>query len=585
MDFDNQQINFASGAPISPGSSIKPYSYATFINNNNNVGAGSMLVDNKAALPGYPCTNGNTPESSNPGNCLFDDTRRNYGNVTLRYALGSSLNVPAVKAFTSSDPTDTSTAANGSNWRVQSIKKTMSTINALMGNGSSAYRCYDGDKLYNEGRTILQASKSDETQCGAAAGIGNEAYTTLADHVNGIASIARMGKSIPQTTILKVINASGKTLTQFQQPKAKQVLKPDSAYIVTNMAADPGASYLSGHCTTTTCTGMKFHRYKGWQNAIKTGTNQDLDGLMLSWNAKYTSGIWIGNYDRSPYGGNPENVTDPIMKEYVQGAIDNLGNVQPQNWTQPTDIKTLAAFHSSVPFSTESTPPSTDLFPSWYSGKTTGSSQTTDKVSGKIATSCTPALARQSAYNSSTTQWNVDIYSGGRPNSTTQSSSSSSTSNATDDVHSCSDSDNMPTASITAVNNVSTNGSTTPTCPAAGCTIMVHVERGAHPLTDSAYPQYPGTLTLSVNGQVVQSKEVDTNGDYPLAYVPDSSATGSVQIQVQVTDSVLYQSSADTATINIGTGHTSFNPLGTTSGPGGDGKPGRRGPNSLASAL
>jgi penicillin-binding protein 1A len=562
MNFDTQQLNFASEAPVSPGSSIKPYSYATLINDNNNVGAGSMIQDKQGALPGYPCTNKNTPENaSSPGNCLWDDTRKYYGSVTLRYALGSSLNVPAVKAFTSTSPTDTSTAADGTTWRTASIKNTMSTINALMGS-SNAYRCY------YPGTSISTATSADETTCGAAAGIGNEAYTTLADHVNGIASLARMGQVVPQTFILKVTNASNKVLKQFTQPKAKQVLKPDSAYIVTNMAADPGASYLSGHCTDTTCTGMKFHRYKGWQNAIKTGTNQDLDGLMMSWNTKYTAGVWIGNYDRSPYGGNPENVTDPIMKQFMEGAIDGLGAVKPTNWTQPTDIKTLAAYRSVVPFSSQSAAPSTDLFPSWYTNnKATASSQTIDKVSGLIATSCTPTLARQTQGGSTSSSLNVDIYTGGLTNITGASSSRSTAAQASDNVHSCSDT--QPTATITAVNGSPVGGSNAPTCPLTGCTILVHVEQGTHQLTDSAYPNYPGTLNLVVNGQTVQTQSVDSTGDYQLTYTPPAGSTGSIQITAQVTDSVLYQGS-DTQSITIKT-TTSFRPQQTTSGSGGTG--------------
>jgi penicillin-binding protein 1A len=583
MNFDTQQVNFASDAPISPGSSIKPYSYTTLIDNNNNVGAGSMLADAQGPLPGYPCTNKSKPSATSQGNCLWDDLRVYYGNVTLRYALGSSLNVPAVKAFTSTDPNDSSTAASGSTWRQQSIKKTMSTINALMGNGPSAYRCYDPIRLQNEGKTISQANSSDETPCGAAAGIGNEAYTTLADHVNGIASLARLGKSIPQTTILKVTNASGKVLAQFEQPKGKQVVKAESAYIVNNMAADPGASYLNGSCTATTCTAssMKFHRYNGWQNAIKTGTNEDLDGLMMSWNTKYTAGVWIGNYDRSAYGGNPENVTDPIMKAFMQGAINNLGNVPPQNWTQPSGIKTLAAYHSAVPFRTQSQPPATDLFPSWYVGKTTGSSETTDKVSGKIATSCTPTLARQSASNASTTQWNVDIYIGGKPSSTSPSSSNSATANATDDVHSCSD--QPPNVTITAVNGTSTGGSTTPTCPTTGCTVMIHVEQGTHPLNDDAHANFPGTLNLVVNGQTVQTQQINDSGDYSLNYVPASGTTGGIQIEADIIDSVLYQGT-DTKTINISNSHTSFAPTTGRSSGSGSGR-GRRGGGNNDLAL
>jgi len=572
MDFNTQQLNFASDAPISPGSSIKPYSYAALINDNNNVGAGSMMIDKKQPLPGYPCTNPNTPESSNPGNCLFDDTRRNYGNVTLRYALGSSLNIPAVKAFTSTDPKDTSTAAAGGAWRLASINTTMKSINAFMG-GPDDYKCYI------PGTILTSATKDDETQCGAAAGIGNEAYTTLVDHVNGISTIARMGQQIPSTLILKVTNASGSVIKQFEQPKPKQVVRQDAAYIVSDMSADPGASYLSGSCNQTSCSGMKFHRYKGWKNAIKTGTNQDLDGLMMTWNTKYTAGVWIGNYDRSPYGGSPENVTDPIMKSFMEGAIDNLGNVKADNWAQPADIKVLPAYHSSVPFRSESQPQSTDLFPSWYVGKTSGgSNQTIDKVSGLTANSCTPADAKETVGGSSSSSLNVDIYNGGHANISASGGVSDSASDApqqTDNVHACSD--DPPTATITAVNGMPVGGNTTPVCPAtsAGCQVMVHIEQGTHQLTDPSYADYPGTLTLLVNGQTVASEEVDSSGDYALTYTPDASTGGSsIQLIAQVTDSVLYQNDnpGDTATINVSGGGNNNTPFPHIpgGGPGGD---------------
>jgi len=46
VDFSNAQYgehNYAAGVLVSPGSSFKPYDYTTLINNNNNVGAGSVL--------------------------------------------------------------------------------------------------------------------------------------------------------------------------------------------------------------------------------------------------------------------------------------------------------------------------------------------------------------------------------------------------------------------------------------------------------------------------------------------------------------------------------------------------------------
>ncbi|MBL8122235.1 penicillin-binding protein [Candidatus Saccharibacteria bacterium] len=536
------EINYATDVNISPGSSIKPYDYAAFIDNNTNVGAGSVLYDTVGALPGYPCTNRALPPN---GNCLWDFDRRSPGPVTLRYALGGSRNIPAIKAFVSSVPNDTSSG------RTTSINKTMSTIGKLM-QGHDNYRCFRQDI-----EDITQATKADETQCYASAGIGDGAYLHLDEHVNGIASLGRMGKAIPNTYILKVTNSSGKVLKEFKQPKPVEAVKEDTAYIVNDMSADPGASYLSGSCTETNCYGMKFHRYKGWKTAIKTGTTNDLyDGLMVAWNTKFTTGIWVGNHSRTvAYSGQPEYMTDPIMKEFMQKALDTAGPAV--NWQQPAGIKTAAAYVNRAAVTGAQSVPSrsTDLFPSWYVGKATSKSQVLDKVSGKLATSCTPELAKQSSLNSNATSWNVDVFSGG-------SAGGAPATQGADDVHNCNDA--KPSISITAINGAATSSQAGLTCPQAGCSIMAHIEQGTHALTDASRPSFPGTLSLLVNGQSVQSQAVSATGDYQFTYTPASDSGDSVQISVQVTDSVLYQGS-DNASVAI------TKPSSVSSGSGGSG--------------
>jgi membrane peptidoglycan carboxypeptidase len=562
VDFDNSygKINYATDVNISPGSSVKPYDYTNFINNNTNVGAGSVLYDQVGALPvtGYQCTNKSLPSAdpsnSNGANCLYDYDRSSRGPITLRYAMGASLNIPAVKSVISSVPGDTTYE------RLKSVEKMRSTASALMG-VSDGYRCYN-----TEVEDFFSVTKEDETHCTASSAIGDGAYLYLKDHVNGIASLAREGKVVPQTFLLKVSKNSGKILKQFEQPKSQQVVKADSAYIVDNMAADPNASYLSGSCNTTTCSGMKFHRYKGWTNAIKTGTtNYSYDGLMMSWNPKYSAGIWVGNHTRTvAYTGSPEYMTDPIMKEFMQGAIDNLGaDAKAQQFVQPSDIKTLPSYVYTKRYAGQVVPsPSTDIFPSWYVGKTTASSATLDKVSGKIATSCTPAAAKQTSNNGNVASWNVDIFMGGNPSTT---ASSSTSSQGSDDVHSCSD--NPPTATITAVNGKSTSGDVS--CPNTGtCSLLVHVEQGTHELTDSQYAEYPGTLSIIISGQTVQSQQINDSGDYSVTFTMPDGLSGSVQVQAQITDSVLYQGS-DTQTITLSDTNkkTSFAPT-TSGGPG-----------------
>ena len=532
VDFANSEygeINYATDVNISPGSSIKPYDYTSFIDNNTNVGAGSVLYDQIGALPQYPCTNKALPPA---GNCVWDFDRRSPGAMTLRYALGGSRNIPAVKTFLSSVPNDTSTN------RTASINHTMGVINGLM-NNSDGYRCF------KPGSDVSVASKADETQCYAAAGIGDGAYLHLDDHVNGIASISRLGQSIPKTYILKVTNSSGKVLKQFTQPKAKQVVKTDAAYIVTDMASDPGASYLGGSCNATNCSGMKFHRYKGWKNAIKTGTTNDLyDGLMVSWNTKYTVGIWVGNHTRTvSYSGQPENMTDPIVKGIMQGAIDQLGNVQAVNWKQPAGIKVAAAYVNRSKTAAGQTVPSstTDLFPSWYVGKSaSNTSQVLDKVSNKVATSCTPELAKSNSANSNAASWNVDVFAGGNTGGGAPQEVGK------DDIHNCNDT--KPTVSITAITDLTTGLATTDCTK--GCTVMVYAEQGTYDLTSADRLSFPGTLTLQANGTTVDSVGISSSGNHPFTYKPASGVSGNVTLTVQVIDSVLYEGT-DTATISV----------------------------------
>lgn len=536
IDFNNAeygQINYATDVNISPGSSIKPYDYAAFIDSNTNVGAGSVLMDAIGPLPQYPCTNKALPK--NGGNCLYDYDFKSPGALTLRYSLGGSRNIPAVKAFLSSVPNDKSSG------RVTSINNTMKTINKIM-NGTTGYRCF------TPGVDVTTATKADESQCYASAAIGDGSYLHLDEHVNGISTLARSGKAVKQTYILEVKNSSGKVLKKYQADKGTQAIKPDTAYIVSDMAADPKASYLTGSCTDTNCSGKKFHRYKGWHTAIKTGTTNDqYDGLMVAWNTKYAAGIWVGNHTRTKaYTSFAENMTDPIMKGFMQEMLDSAGTAK--NWTAPTGIKTLPAYvMRSAPGTGQSVPStSTDLFPSWYVGKTAATtSQTMDKVSNKIATSCTPSLAKNTVSNANTATWNVDVFAGG-----TTSTSDTATAQGNDDIHNCNDT--KPSATITAINGAGADSGSLTCTAGVACTVMAYVEQGTYPLTSSDRPDFPGTLNLLVNGQVVQSTPISSAGQAPLVYTPPTGTTGTVEIAVQIIDSVLYDTTSDPITVTVG---------------------------------
>jgi len=521
---DHGQNNYAAGILIPPGSSFKPYDYTTLINNNNNVGAGSVLYDTEGPLPGYPCTNHSLPK--NGGNCLADYDFLQPGPLTLRYALGGSRNIPAVKSMLEAKPNDKSTG------HVDSVNKVIETASAMMDNpyaqskNKKTYNCYADEAL------------TQTTQCYGASAIGDGAFLHLDDHVNGLATLARLGKAIPRTYIIKVTDAAGKELKIPPSPP-KQVVKPDAAYIVNNMASDPKASYLPGSCSDYTCYGgFKFHRYNGWHFAVKTGTTNDgYDGLMTSWSTKYAVVSWVGNHSRRvTLHTTMENLTEPLTRGWMEYAHNGL---KPVNWTQPSTVKTAPAFvvRKHVHFGDIEPSPSNDLYPGWYvgGGKSTNSGQTIDKVSGLVATSCTPPAAKQYAYNSNAASWNIDIFKGGQQSIGSSSAGSSST--ATDNVHNCNDS--PPTVTLT----------TPSSCTPSDCTITATVTQGTHALTDPQYPDYPGRIVFTLNGRTINTSYVKTSpATVSFKYTPTSS--GSAILTATVTDSVLYQGTAN-GTLNF----------------------------------
>jgi membrane peptidoglycan carboxypeptidase len=352
--------------------------------------------------------------------------------------------------------------------------------------------------------------------------------------------MARLGKSLPQTYILKIYDSksSTKPFYQWKMPKdgdpgVKQVIRQDSAYIVDNMASDPNASYLpSGY--------YKWHNYNGWKTAIKTGTtNNGFDGLMMGWNTQFAVGSWVGYHTRNkPLSGAMEYSTTPLARGFMTAALDSL-HTTPTGWTEPSDIQHQPGFvvRSHVGIGSVEPSPATEIYPSWYKPKATSSqSQTIDKVSNKLATTCTPASAKDIVGgNAAPNSFSVDNYYPPGSNGSAASSAAANSA-ASDDVHKCSDS--PPTISVTATDN--NNGT---------ATIAAFVSAGTHPLNDSNYSQFPGTVTFSVNGQSIGTKGAnDPQDNVSISYTIPSS--GSYTITAAVTDSVLY-SATDTTTANF----------------------------------
>ncbi len=491
-DFRNKTFgeNNYARLRLPPGSSFKPYDYAALIENTNS-GAGSVLYDTQGPLEGYPCTNKSRPQSG--GNCLQNYDFRYPGPVTIRYALGGSRNVPAVKAML-----------------ISGIDKTIQTAEKL--GLKSGYKCYADEGL------------TKEQQCYASSAIGDGAYMRLDEHVHGYASLSRNGVNIPQTYILKIQDSNNKTLDEWKPSKGTQAIKPETAYIISDILSDPNASYFFS----------KAHSFNGWKYSLKTGTTNDTkDGLLMGYSTKYAAGVWVGYHNRQvEMSGFMETMTRPIWKGWMDAAH---ANIKPIEREKPAGVQSLPAYlmRSKAGGGQIVPSPSNDLFPSWYKRNSSSSriKQTIDIVSNKLATDCTPPKARKETSDAAANQFSSDIFVGGG-------SANQANSTEKDDVHKCSDA--KPRISL----SVEPSGDK--------YNLIATFNPGTFPLSSD---KFKGNITFSANGKGLPGGSYEVSKGGTIVY-QNYKPTGKTTITVSITDSVLYDSS-DSETVSGSTGTNS----------------------------
>lgn len=489
-DFNNPtfgQNNYAR-LKLPPGSSYKPYDYAALIEHSTNAGAGSVLYDSPGPLDGYPCTTG--PKKG--GNCAVNYDFRYPGPLTLRYALGGSRNIPAMKAM----------LTVGVDKTIDTSKKLMQSPGTSEGEARGDYKCYQDDAL------------TKESPCYTASAIGDGAYLKLDEHLHGIATLSRNGLNIPQTYILKVEDASGKVVEEWKPSEGVQAIRAEAAYIVNDMLSDPRASYLAN----------KSHNYKGWKFGFKTGTTNDSkDGWMIGMSPQYAVAAWVGYHDRTKeLSGFMETMTQPIVAGWMQKAHDNL---KPEERAKPAGIQTLPAFivRSHVGVASVEPSPATDLFPSWYKKTSATTRQAIDIVSNKLATDCTPPRAKQNAAGASPNEFSADRFNGTAGANTSE----------RDDVHKCEDAKPSITLTVTGT--------------APNFTLTATVAQGTHPITSD---RFAGKVNFLVDGNVVHSANVGASPQ-TVSFNYTGTGGGNHEISAEVIDSVLYDAK-DTKSVNFG---------------------------------
>lgn len=288
-DTANQgQFNVAV-ARRQPGSALKPLTYSLAMTKGWT--AATVLADVKTEFP----SGGPTPYLPMD----FDNKFR--GPVTLRDALGSSLNIPAVRALQ-----------------------------------------FDGiDNFMTQAKAMGVTFQYGPERYGLTLTLGG-GEVRLLDLVGAYSVFDNLGDKVPTVSFLKVTKHD-QTVYEFRpdQVKRTNVLSPQISYIITNILSDNNARLLAFAPNNPLVLDRPA--------AAKTGTSND---FVDSWTIGYTPdlvvGVWVGNNNNKPMDGVAGSVGAGIVwHDYMTSvykdpqlakAIRPDGNFT-RDFTRPADIQ------------------------------------------------------------------------------------------------------------------------------------------------------------------------------------------------------------------------------------------------------
>lgn len=285
------QINMAIN-PRQPGSAIKPLTYLAAFEKGWTPSTLIWDVPTEFTPSGKPDDPGPTYIPVN-----YDD--RFHGPVTLRSALANSYNIPAVKAL-------------------------------------EYVGIYDNpDTSYEDGLVPLAIrlgiSTLEKPDYGLSLTLGG-GEVTLIELTNAYSILANAGYSVPPVAITKILDHTGRTLIEYQQPAGIQVISPEHAFLISDILSDNEAR--SPAFGTNSILNLPFAA------AVKTGTTNDFrDNWTIGYTPDIAVGVWVGNPDYTPMQ-NTSGLTGagPIWSDFILSAIHIVTGNNPTPFTRPQGI-------------------------------------------------------------------------------------------------------------------------------------------------------------------------------------------------------------------------------------------------------
>lgn len=306
-DFFNQDIDGefnAATALRQPGSSLKPIMYATAFEKGYT--PSTLIMDVKTDFPVIdPTTPIYTPVN-------YDGKFR--GPVQLRFALGNSLNIPAVKMLA----------------RV-GIKPVM-------------------QKGFDMGIENWEPTVNNMKNVGLSLVLGGR-ETSLLQISSAYSVFARGGAKKEIFAIQEVKDTKGKTLYKHEDKGEQRVLEPEVSFLISHILLDNNARQDAfGLSSWLVVSGKTV--------AVKTGTtDQKRDNWTIGYTPSYTVGVWVGNNDNTPLDPRiASGITgaSPIWNKVVQSVLKGTKN---EEFKQPDNVmaKQIDAFSGGLPIDGQST--------------------------------------------------------------------------------------------------------------------------------------------------------------------------------------------------------------------------------------
>lgn len=264
-----------------PGSSIKPLNYALGIETKV-ITPSTMLLDTPICFESV----------GQPNYCPknYDNTFR--GLTQIRFDLGNSLNIPAVKVL---------------------------ALNSLEGFISFA-------------RKMGISTWTDPSKYGLSLTLGG-GEVTMTDMATAFGVFANNGIKVPLHTILKVEDSSGKILEQYNSEDGirtgEKVLSEETSFLISHILSDNNAR-------ATAFGSNSILNVPGKTVSVKTGTTNNLrDNWTIGYTPNLLVATWVGNNDNSPMSYVASGVTgaSPIWQKIIKYALRDIeteGLIKPE---------------------------------------------------------------------------------------------------------------------------------------------------------------------------------------------------------------------------------------------------------------